>query len=430
MAGQTKVPFVGVSFCGNSTSVPVRASQIWEKKAAELNLDFNFLNRTEIKQSLLTYLVKVDIQRQPSVATKYNFNWEPSSSDSQGKYGDRFISNFIEGGALFARVSILTNEKSSLYELKQAAKVVFTAYGAKVELNDDMKAKIAMIQNTSEVKIYLYYAGTPVKVEAVDGAQNDLTRLKEIADSFSNNASTHKYKRFALLERYTNIFNFKDEFTPLDYEDAKTRSWTVFTDFVEYSAIQEMIRAIDSGNYTNGRSDRDRLDEKASTQLQEFRDWVKDVAKEPEKCKSLPPVPYPSEFQTEVLLALKTTKYIAQTIHLNNKKTHSVIDDHKHDNAEELFSFKAYDFGQALGTSKIIFGKNSEGDSYICMMGRESITAGYKQICELWGFEKKLEKLVDKKVGVYPIVGMGTIELELEDATPRKDDDYSFYVKT
>jgi hypothetical protein len=83
-----------------------------------------------------------------------------------------------------------------------------------------------------------------------------------------------------------------------------------------------------------------------------------------------------------------------------------------------------------LGTSKIIFGKNSEGDSYICMIGRDSITAGYKQISELWGFEKKLEKLVDKKVGVYPIIGMGTIELELEDATPRKDDDYSFYVKT
>jgi hypothetical protein len=76
-----------------------------------------------------------------------------------------------------------------------SAKVVFTAYGANVELNDEMKAKIATIQNTSEVKIYLYYAGTPVKVEPVEGAQNDLTRLKEIADSFFNNASTHNYKR-------------------------------------------------------------------------------------------------------------------------------------------------------------------------------------------------------------------------------------------
>jgi hypothetical protein len=51
------------------------------------------MNKYQIKQSLLTYLVKVDIQRQPSVATKYSFNWEPSSSDSQGKYGDRFISS-------------------------------------------------------------------------------------------------------------------------------------------------------------------------------------------------------------------------------------------------------------------------------------------------------------------------------------------------
>lgn len=49
------------------------------------------MNTIQIKKSLLTYVVKVDAQRQPSATAKYTFNWT-SPSDPQGKYGDHFIS--------------------------------------------------------------------------------------------------------------------------------------------------------------------------------------------------------------------------------------------------------------------------------------------------------------------------------------------------
>jgi hypothetical protein len=107
----------------------------------------------------------------------------------------------------------------------------------------------------------------------------------------------------------------------------------------------------------------------------------------------------------------------------------TVIDDHKHGTAKELFSFEAYDFGQVMGTTKIIFGKMTNSDNYICLMGRKSITSGYEQMSQLWGFEEKAKDIFDGKVDIRPIIDMGIVALELEKSTPRRDDDFSFYVK-
>lgn len=107
--------------------------------------------------------------------------------------------------------------------------------------------------------------------------------------------------------------------------------------------------------------------------------------------------------------------------------TNAVIDDHTHPTATELFSFEAYDFDQVMLTTKVIFGKSSNADRYICLMGRNTITPGYKQTSQLWGFEEKMTDMVDGKVVINPIPEMGIVELELKDATPRRDDEFSFY---
>lgn len=114
---------------------------------------------------------------------------------------------------------------------------------------------------------------------------------------------------------------------------------------------------------------------------------------------------------------------------MNTIFTKAVIDDYKHSTSNELFSFEAYDFGQVMTTTKVIFGKSINEDRYICLMGRNSITPGYRQTSQLWGFEEKMKDIVDGKVAMYPIPEMGVIQLELQDATPRHDDDFSFYVK-
>ncbi|KAK8050887.1 hypothetical protein PG993_002272 [Apiospora rasikravindrae] len=394
----------------------------------DTKIDSKFLDRTEIKKSLLTYVVKVDAQRQPSARAKYTFNWT-SPANPQGKYGDRFISDFIKGGALFARVSIITNEKSTSHELQVAAKTAFTVYGANTEVTTEVKESIDKIQKSSEVKIYLHYVGAPAKMQSKDGAENNMMRLKELADAFYSDAPKHTYKRFALLEKYTNIPNFHGAFQPLDYTEAKDRSWAVFNDFTECLDIREMLRAIDSNHYTNGRTDRENLDNKVSTQLQLYRTWVDGVSKNPKEAESPPSSDFPIKLQTEVLLAVKRRKYFAQSIRLsNNLRTH-FIDDHKHATAKELFSFEAYDFGQIMGTTKIIFGRRTNGDKYICLMGRPFITPGYTQMSQLWGFEEKAKDVVDGEVVMDPIFEMGIVRLELQDAMPRRDDDLSFYVK-
>ncbi|CAG9986808.1 unnamed protein product [Clonostachys byssicola] len=393
----------------------------------ETKIDSKFLNRTEIKKSLLTYVVKVDAQRQPSGRSKYTFNWK-ESSDPQGKYGDRFISDFVKGGALFARVSIITNENSTSQELKVAAKTAFKVYGANVEITSEINKAIQKIQKTSEVKIYLHYVGTPTEMQLSDGADNDMVRLKQVADAFYKSAPKQGYRRFALLEKYTNIPNFDNEFQPLDYTEAEDRSWAIFNAFTKCLVIQNMIRAIDSSHYTSGRTGRDRLDTKVSKQLQAYRSWVNEVSKNPQKAES-PPENDPETLQTEVLLAVKKKTYIAQSIVMaNNMKTH-FIDDYQHPRAKQLFSFEAYDFDQVMATTKVIFGRSFSGDRYICLMGRKYITPGYEQVSQLWGFEENMKDIVDGKVIVDPIVEMGVIKLGLQDATPRHDDDFSFYVK-
>lgn len=114
---------------------------------------------------------------------------------------------------------------------------------------------------------------------------------------------------------------------------------------------------------------------------------------------------------------------------MNTMLIKAVIDDYKHDTAKELFRFEAYDFDQLMGTTKIIFGKMNNEDRYICLVGRNSITPGYKQMSQLWGFEEKVKDIVDARVDIHPILEMGVVTLHLEDATPTRDDDLSFYVK-
>ncbi|CAH0037209.1 unnamed protein product, partial [Clonostachys rhizophaga] len=66
-----------------------------------------------IKKRLLTYVVKVDAQRQPSATSKYKFNWK-ESSDPQGKYShpDRSAVTAIFGSEDIVRVYYETMKDS------------------------------------------------------------------------------------------------------------------------------------------------------------------------------------------------------------------------------------------------------------------------------------------------------------------------------
>lgn len=75
------------------------------------------------------------------------------------------------------------------------AKTAFSVYSANAEITSEVKQSIDKIQKSSEVKIYLHYVGAPTEMQASEGADNDMLRLKKVADAFYNSASKHTYKR-------------------------------------------------------------------------------------------------------------------------------------------------------------------------------------------------------------------------------------------
>ncbi|KAG8422957.1 hypothetical protein J3459_009876 [Metarhizium acridum] len=154
-----------------------------------------FLDRNEFEQSFMTYLVRVDVQKQPSTKLKYTFNWE-DPKDPNETYGDRFISDFVTGGALFGRVSMFTASANEHRTIEQSAEVAFTAYGANVQVTQEMKNSMEKIHKHSEVKIRMIYVGVfPDSVLEADDPSSGLLQLKNFADGFLKKAEEHKENR-------------------------------------------------------------------------------------------------------------------------------------------------------------------------------------------------------------------------------------------
>ncbi|KAL7911688.1 hypothetical protein GGI35DRAFT_443376 [Trichoderma velutinum] len=394
-------------------------------------IDANFLDRTEIESSFLTYLVKVDVRQQPSTTSQYTFNWT-SPTNPHDAYGDRFISDFVQGGALFARVSIITKDTSVHKEIGEAAKIAFPVYGIDVKVSEEVKQSIEKIHKHSEVHIFYHYVGTPPHYSTTLSANDDdnLLALKKNADKFLEDAQSHNWKRFALLEKYTNIPHWGQKFTPLDYTQAIDLSWSVFLDFTQYLAIRKTIQQIQPEHYKGGRAQRDELDTKSSKVIGGYRSWVTDVSADPEKAKTKPPFDYPKVFLNEVLAAVQSTQFIAQSLHLSSGKRTHFIDDHLHPKAIKLFNVEAYSFGDVIGITNVIFAKKPSEDTFICLIGR-GIVPGYEKMSQLWVSETRIEGVFDQQVNVYTGDEAGYVELELQKAGAHSTSDliFSFYVR-
>ncbi|UKZ79911.1 hypothetical protein TrVFT333_007674 [Trichoderma virens FT-333] len=384
-----------------------------------------------MEASFLTYLVRVDVRQQPGTSSEYSFNWT-SPANPHDVYGDRFISDFVKGGALFARVSIITKDTSVHKEIEEAAKVAFPVYGIDVKVTEEIKQSIDKIHKHSEVNIYLHYVGTPPHyfVTLAVGDDENLLALKETADKFLKDAESHEWKRFAMLEKYNNIPDWGQKFTPLNYSQAMDLSWSVFDDFTQYFAIQKTIRQINPEHYKGGREQRDKLDHHSSTVIGGYRSWVADVSADPQKAKAKPPFDYPKVFLQEVLVAVQSTHFIAQSLHFSSGKRTHFIDDHLHPNAKKLFDVEAYSFGDVIGITNVIFAKKNSEDTFICLIGR-GISPGYEEMSHLWVSENRVEGVFDQKINVYGADGAGYIELELEEAEGQNSSDllFSFYAR-
>ncbi|KYK58702.1 hypothetical protein DCS_05719 [Drechmeria coniospora] len=374
----------------------------------------------QFESSFLTYLVKVDIRRQSTPKKTFKLNNIGILNNTQTTYCDRFISGkvdsslhqgsmpnmpagFVEGGALYARVSIMTSDKTKQREVEQAAEIAFTAYGAEVAVNQKVKSNMERVQKNTNIKVHLHYVGTPseMKGPAVESKDDELLQVKMRADAFLADAQKHNWKRFARLERYDTIQGF-NKFTPIDYSGAIDRSWSVFHDYQSYLSAQHMIRNIPAEKYIGGREIRDQLDDRSSNALETIRNWVSSVNANPSRAKTKPQVENPSRFQGELVSTVQTTRYIGQRLYLRNGGTTDIIDTTLRPRAKQLFVIDAYDFPKIPGTANLIFAGKSNGDQYEVVIGREK-TPGYETLRELWVFQKPIRGVVDMAVTVTVI---------------------------
>ncbi|KJK79175.1 hypothetical protein H634G_05415 [Metarhizium anisopliae BRIP 53293] len=384
-----------------------------------------FLDRNET--SFMTYLVRVDVKKQPSAALKYQFNWTDPENPHE-TYGDRFISDFVTGGALFGRVSIFTTNSDEKQEIEQSAEVAFSAYGAQVQVTQEIKASMEKIHKHSEVKIRMLYVGEfPESVSEVDDPSSGLLQLKAFADKFLVKAKEHKEKRYAVLDEYTNIpgFDPRKHFKPFDYSVATNRSWSVAIDFTEYLSIQTALRAIAENHYVHGRRSKESLDDEASNVVAGYKDWVAKVIANPGHAETRPPYPSPHDFHLKVLDSLKKVTYFGRRLRVKDNLYTHYIDEKPGD--KPLFSFQAFNFGEVAGSDRILFGKKTHALDYVCVMGRR-MPAGYDKMSELWVFPKEVTGMFDNRVDVHSLFELGTIELDMS-KQGHEDLLFSFYVK-
>jgi len=362
-------------------------------QSGEVNVEF--MSRSEFESSDVTYLVKVNVEHQPTHDGQYSFNWV-APEDPNKTYGDRYISDFVKGGYYYARISIRSINRSESEEIKQSAKVAFTMYGATGEVTEAVKSAVEKIQKHSEVRISKMESGGGNKLLA---AQDSMLSLKEEADQFYKDAEKHNYLRYAILSKYENLKDFNNAFKPFDYVYASKKSWKLFDEFTAYTTFETLVKDIPDGKYTGGSSQKTGFRNQQVDEMNKIRQTVFVVRDDPSRVDD-PPTYLPSgEFRTEVLAAVKTVTYIAQSIELHSGNWSDIALPSLKPGASKLFEFTCYDFPNVQDTVVVSFGSGNNG--YIALFGiRASEYPGWTEDSHFWIFQSMVPHISELQIDV------------------------------
>ncbi|KAI2845274.1 hypothetical protein CBS63078_6666 [Aspergillus niger] len=394
-------------------------------------IDAGYLDRLSFESSTVTYQVEVSSRQQASIGNSYSFN-QISTDTPNRLYGDRFIADFIRGGQYFARVSISAVNKSTSQEIRQASEVAFSMYGVTGSVTNEVRSAVEAINRHSRVTVWIHTSGGGgrsgvIHAEPHDGEDSPLFAIKEGADDFYQELreGKHRYRRFALLWRYTNVPNFNNAFTPFDYAFANQRSWYLFGDFTQYDAYLELIRKIPVQKFINGREQQAELYEEGANILSGIRTKVQAVNENPEEINSPFSYPSPEDYKKLVLLAIRTVTMIAQERTLDNGSFSDIALPTLQGNARTLFKFQTYDFDTGFGNTVVSFGRRDS--SFICLSGQR-VSDGYREESVFWAFEDPVEEVSEQQVHVASMRTRDLLLLSRTDPGPRPL--FTFYAKS
>ncbi|KAM3457479.1 hypothetical protein NHJ6243_007816 [Beauveria neobassiana] len=304
------------------------------------------------------------------------------------------------------------------------AKVAFGMFGVGVSVSTEMKKASEFLSKNSKVTSEMFWVGAPPKdtksgvleqIKSLQSGEASLLDIKSISDKFIAEAGDHQWKRYALVERYDQVFNFKDEFTPLDYSDAIEQTWAVFDDYATYDSMQRMLKTI-------------KLPETLQQKQAELRNavlrakdavkiWINNVSKDPSKATARPSYQSPDEFLGSVMDAFSTT-YIVQNIeydwtkpeYKDHPKNSTLIDDKLRTDIGKttaIFNIRGVPFPGVTGTSKLTFG-HEDGEPWWDITTDGTLPANFKEQSHVWLLNKKtptysqpiyVYKVIDKQNG-------------------------------
>ncbi|KAH1785927.1 hypothetical protein KXX36_007676 [Aspergillus fumigatus] len=393
----------------------------WDQSA---QIDTSYLNRSKFESATTTYQVEVSSQQQATIDNTYSFN-KISTTDPNASYGDRFVADFIKGGKFLARVSISSISKSSTEEVKEAAKVAFTMYGVTGEVTEEVKHAVSSIQKNSRITIWIHISGGGTKLgetKRIDSGPDDedspLFKIKKEADNFYQELKDgkHKYRRFGVLWKYTNVPDFNNAFDPFDYSAANKKSWNFFEDFTQYGVYIDNVKRMPVDKFLGGRQQQADLYDEGTRVNVAISNKIAAIDKDPTDVDKPLPYPKPYEFQRKVLRALKTVTYIAQERSVDGGRLTDIALPTLQGGAEKLFEFKAFDFDAVAGTSVVSFGKRDS--SYICLNGQRASDFGYKEESVFWTFPFPVDQVAEQKINVSKLKSADLIRLSRTETGP------------
>ncbi|PYH74372.1 uncharacterized protein BO88DRAFT_459755 [Aspergillus vadensis CBS 113365] len=395
-------------------------------------IDAGYLDRLSFESSTVTYQVQVSSRQQASIGNSYSFN--QINTDTPNKlYGDRFIADFIRGGQYLLARKLITESLDLLPpDTSERSEVAFSMYGVTGSVTNEVRSAVETINRHSRVTVWIHTSGGGgrsgvIHAEPHDGEDSPLFAIKEGADNFYQELreGKHRYRRFALLWRYTNVPNFNNAFTPFDYTFANQRSWYLFEDFTQYDAYLELIRKIPVSKFINGREQQAELYEEGANILSVTRSKVQAINENPEEINSPISYPIPEDYKKLVLLAIRTITMIAQERTLDNGSFSDIALPTLQGNARTLFKFQTYDFDTGFGNTVVSFGR--QGTSFVCLSGQR-VSDGYQEESVFWAFEDPVEEVSEQQVHVASMRTRDLLLLSRTDPGPRPL--FTFYAKS
>ncbi|CCM04536.1 uncharacterized protein FIBRA_06717 [Fibroporia radiculosa] len=349
-------------------------------------VDVEYLNRESFEKSDITFEVKVDVEHQGRTTNDYSFNWtDPPNPNST--YGDRFISGFVEGGHFYALVSITSFNQSQSQTVKEAAQVTMTMYGVNGEISQEVERAIETLKQNSTIRISINETSGGKRRDTP--GDEDLKSIKQLADEFYKNAEQHHYVRWAILEKYVNIPDFKNAFQPFDYFVAIQKSFFFLDDFSKYMYFKSMIQDVPDNKFIDGHLQKAGFEKIRTDQIDLIRR------------KACTTYFSPRSFRIDVLRAIKTLSYVAQRMSTSDGNYSDSIRSTLQTGATKLFDVKVYDFDTVDGSTVVSFASSTSGNGFTAMIGmRATGIPEMKEDSHFYVFESRENQVSQEPVRV------------------------------